>query len=54
MKLHQVILQDIRARQNLDVYITVVIAVIVAVLGIFQVTDQTVVTSAALAVLALV
>lgn len=54
MKLYQVILQDIRARQNLDVYITVVIAVIVAVLDIFQVTDQTIVTSATLAILALV
>lgn len=54
MKLIQGILQDFRRRQNLDVYITVLIALVVSILGIIQVADQIIISSAILATLALV
>ena len=46
--------QDIRTGQNLDVLVTILIAVAVAVLGIIGVTDQSIISSAILATLALV
>lgn len=45
--------QDIRERENFDVYITVIIAVVVAIGGIFGLPD-TIIFSAILATLALV
>lgn len=48
------IVSDIMAGRNIDIYLTVTLAVLVAVLGAFQVVDVTVVLSAVLATLALV
>lgn len=48
------ILRDIRARQNLDVYITVAIAVMVAVLGVIGLAGSAIISSAILAVLSMV
>lgn len=45
--------QDIRTGRNLDVFITMLIAVIVAILGVIGVTDQSIISSAILATLAL-
>lgn len=53
MKLFQRIWQDILARQNFDIYITVVLAFMVAILGLFGIVDQTIISSAVLATLAL-
>ena len=46
--------KDFQKGQNLDIYITVIIAIVVSILGIFQVADISVITSAVLATLALV
>lgn len=54
MRILRTIWQDILAGRNLDVYITIVIAVMVAILGTIGIADQTVVSSAVLATLALV
>ena len=54
MNLIRHILKDFQKRQNLDIYITIIIAIVVSVLGIFQVTDLSVIISAVLATLALV
>jgi hypothetical protein len=53
MRVFQTVWHDVRTGNNLDVYITFVLAVLVAVLGIFGVADSTVVSSAVLATLAL-
>lgn len=49
-----VIWQDIRTGQNLDIYITIAIAIAVAILGTIGGANQTVISSAILATLALV
>ncbi|MBD2492125.1 hypothetical protein [Aulosira sp. FACHB-615] len=54
MKLLQNVWQDIRSGQNIDAYITIGIAIIIAVLGITGFATSTTVNSAILAVLALV
>lgn len=54
MKLLQNVWQDIRSGQNIDAYITIGIAIIIAVLGITGSASQNIVLSAILAVLALV
>lgn len=46
--------QDIRRGQNLDVYITIVIALVIAILGVIGATNQNIISSAILATLALV
>lgn len=54
MRFFRNVWHDIRSGQNLDAYITISIALIVAVLGVAGVASQNVVFSAILAVLALV
>lgn len=54
MRLLRSVWQDIRSGENLDVYVTVIIAVLVAILSIFELVDQTIVLSTVLATLALV
>ena len=54
MKFLKDIIQDIHVRHNLDIYITVVLAIIVAVLGIIGVANSIVISSTVLATLALV
>lgn len=54
MKFIKGILQDIRQRQNLDIYLAILIAIAVSVLGAAQIADQNIVSSAVLATLALV
>lgn len=54
MKILQKIVIDIQRRQNIDIYITISIAVLVSILGLVQVADQSVISSAVLATLALV
>jgi hypothetical protein len=54
MKFIEVIINDLRNRQNLDFYITVIISLIVAIFGISQSVSQEVISSAILAILALV
>ena len=54
MKIFRSIWRDIRSGQNLDAYITISIALVVAVLGVTGFAPQNVVFSAILAVLALV
>jgi hypothetical protein len=54
MKVIQKSWQDVRNGQNLDIYITVIIAVIVTVLGIIGVVNYEIISSAILATLALV
>ena len=47
-------LQDIRSGRNLDIYITIVIAIVTACLGVFGTVNQLIISSAVLATLALV
>jgi len=54
MKIVNAIIQDIRKKQNLDIYLTILISLAIAILGAAQVTDQSIISSAVLAVLALV
>jgi hypothetical protein len=54
MKLLSRVWKDISSGQNLDVYITVLIAIAVAVLGALDIADVTIIFSAVLATLALV
>ncbi|MBI5294222.1 MAG: hypothetical protein HY869_02015 [Chloroflexi bacterium] len=54
MKFLKGILQDIRQKQNLDIYLAIIIAIVVSILGAAQIADQTVVSSTVLATLALV
>jgi hypothetical protein len=54
MKYIRVIWQDIRTGQNLDVYITVSLSIIVGVLGVLGIVNQTIISAAVLATLALV
>ena len=54
MKNFQTIWQDIRARRNLDVYFTVILAFFIAILGIFSIVDLATISAAVLATLALV
>jgi hypothetical protein len=46
--------EDIKARRNIDVYVTVGLAIVIAVLDVFNVVDQEIVSAAILATLALV
>ena len=48
------IVKDIRTRQNLDIYITTILAIIIAILGIFGVANLAVISSVILATLSLV
>jgi len=54
MKFYQNILQDIRSGQNIDNYITILIALAVAALGISGIADQKILLSVVLATLAMV
>lgn len=54
MKFLRTIFDDIRKKQNLDFYLTVLAVVILIPLGVFQIVDSSVIFSAILAVLALV
>lgn len=54
MKYIKVIWQDIRNGQNLDVYITVSLSIIVGILGILGIVNQIIISAAVLATLALV
>ncbi len=54
MKAIRRIWQDVRAGRNLEIYITAIVSLGVAVLGALQITSQQVVSAAILAVLALV
>lgn len=54
MNLFRSVLSDLKERQNLDVYITLAVAFTVVCLDIFNVTDQSVVSEAILATMALV
>jgi len=53
MKLFRTIWQDIQNRQNFDVYITIGLAIIVAILGTFGLASQAIISSAILATLGL-
>ena len=48
------ILQDIQSGKNLDVYITILVALVVAFLAVFGIIEPAIVSSAILATLALV
>lgn len=54
MKFLGEIIKDIRNRQNIDIYITVCLSLIIAILGFAQVANQEIISSAVLATLALV
>ncbi|HKZ42533.1 MAG TPA: hypothetical protein VJ044_16340, partial [Candidatus Hodarchaeales archaeon] len=54
MKLLKTLWQDIRSGQHLDIYITALLSVIIALLGFFNIINQPVVLSAVLATLAVV
>lgn len=54
MKFIKLIINDIKSGQNLDIYLTVVIAAVIAVLGVFSIVEQAVISSAILATLALI
>lgn len=54
MKFIKDIFRDIHQRQNLDIYLAILIAIVVSVLGVAQIADQNIVSSAVLATLALV
>jgi hypothetical protein len=54
MKIFRGVIEDLKARENLDVYITLAIAFTVVCLDIFNVADQSVMSEAILATLALV
>ena len=54
MKFFRLVWKDIRSGQNIDVYITVVIAIAVAIFGVIGIADLTIIASATLAILALV
>jgi hypothetical protein len=54
MKFFRLVWKDIRSGQNIDVYITVFIAIAVAIFGVIGIADLTVIASATLAILALV
>lgn len=54
MKFINQIIQDLRSKQNLDGYITALVAIVMAVLGIIGVINQAIVSAAILAVLTLV
>ena len=54
MKYLQAVWRDVRAGQNLDIYLTIIISAVIAILGIFQVVDQTIISATVLAMLALV
>jgi hypothetical protein len=53
MKLFRVVWNDIRAGQNIDIYITVGIAIAVAILGVLGIANSIIIASATLAILAL-
>jgi hypothetical protein len=54
MKYLGVVWADIRAGQHLDIYLTILISAVIAILGFFQVVDQTIISAAVLAMLALI
>jgi len=54
MKSLRIIWEDIKSGRNIDIYITVVVALAIAILDIFSVINQSVISSVTLAVLALV
>lgn len=54
MKPFHYLIQDFREKRNIDIYITLLLAILVSILGTFQVIDQTVISSSVLATLALV
>jgi hypothetical protein len=54
MNIFRGFIYDVRNKQNLDIYITVLLAFTISGLGFFQVTNLTVIASAVLATLALV
>lgn len=54
MKKFRTLWQDFRAGRNLDIYITVILAIFIAILGIFSVVDLAIISAAVLATLALV
>ena len=54
MKVIRNLIFDIRYRQNLDIYIAVLLAFVISGLGFFQITDLNIIASAILAILALV
>ena len=54
MKVIRGLIIDIRYRQNLDIYVAVLLAFVISGLGFFQITDLNIIASAILTVLALV
>lgn len=54
MKFLRVFFQDIREKKNIDIYLTFLLAIVVAILSFFQVTNQSIISGAVLATLALV
>lgn len=54
MNLIRDIWSDVRSGQNIDVYVTIVLALLVATLGTWGIADQSIISSAVLATLALV
>jgi hypothetical protein len=54
VKFFQNIWQDVRSGQNIDSYITIFIAVVIAILGITGIADEKIILSAVLATLAMV
>jgi hypothetical protein len=54
MRLLQIVWKDLRQGHNLDIYITTTIAIGIAILGIFGVADQPVISAAILATLSVV
>jgi hypothetical protein len=54
MKIINIIWQDIRSGKNLDVYIAIIIALTVSILGLIGQVDQVIISTAILATLALV
>lgn len=54
MKYLTIIWQDIRTGQNLDIYITITLSIVVGILGVFGIVNQTIISGAVLATLALV
>jgi len=54
MKSFQTIWQDIKAGRNIDIYVTVILAFLIAILGIFSIVNLAIISAAVLATLALV
>ena len=54
MKYLTAIWQDIRTGQNLDIYVTITLSIVVGILGVFGIVNQTIISGAVLATLALV